>query len=482
MQTISTQPDVLSVDAAALRDAVTRARAGLVDREVVAEVVVLCAVAGEHLLVIGAPGTAKSEAVRRTAGQLGGRYFEYLLGRFTEPNEIFGSVDLRRLRDGVVEFETAGMLPEAEVAFLDEVFLGSTAVLNTLLGILNERAFRRGSTLLSCPLRICVGAANTLPDDPALAAFADRFLARIFVTPVPDAQLDELLEVGWAAGSCPANPPGSLLPALDRLTEAARGCDLSGIRGLLGTAIRRLRQAGVPLSDRRVVRSQRLVAAAAALDGRTEASSDDLWVLPRFDGALLTVVDDDGIAFIDLGDATPRIAWRELDSTVEVLHIDRSPTSLAALVRVTDPLSIGEASTQVWRWDLPSLMLRSRQPVNVDGIAAVAVLASATLLTTTHDQNTDTYDVTGHRSGPWTTNTEPTLLASGGVFGLRVEEPDRTTVEIPDSNLRVVFPATVAGIGVRRHADTLTLWDQAGRLVAVDLSQRQPIARLRTRL
>lgn len=280
VQSIFIQPADLLADAAVLREAIARARAGLVDREVVAEVVVLCAVAGEHLLVIGAPGTAKSEAVRRTAGQLGGRYFEYLLGRFTEPNEIFGSVDLRRLRDGVVEFETAGMLPEAEVAFLDEVFLGSTAVLNTLLGILNERVFRRGSTLLSCPLRICVGAANSLPDDPALAAFADRFLARIFVAPVPDAQLDELLEVGWAAGTRPADPPESPLPALDRLTEAARGCDLSGVRGLMGTAIRRLRQAGVPLSDRRAVRSQRLVAAAAVMDGRSTASGDDLWVLP----------------------------------------------------------------------------------------------------------------------------------------------------------------------------------------------------------
>ncbi|MEV4825161.1 AAA family ATPase [Micromonospora sp. NPDC049274] len=277
---ISTQPAPLSTDAGVLRDAIARARTGLVDREVVAEVVVLCAVAGEHVLVIGAPGTAKSEAVRRTADQLGGRYFEYLLGRFTEPSEIFGPVDLRRLREGLVEFETAGMLPEAEVAFLDEVFLGSTAVLNTLLGILNERVFRRGSTHLSCPLRVCVGAANSLPDDPALAAFADRFLARVFVTPVVDARLDELLEVGWGAGSRPSDPVGSLLPAVDRLSRAARDSDLTGVRGPLAAALRRMRQAGVPLSDRRAVRSQRLVAAAAALDGRTAATVDDLWVLP----------------------------------------------------------------------------------------------------------------------------------------------------------------------------------------------------------
>ncbi|WP_354643610.1 AAA family ATPase [Kitasatospora camelliae] len=269
----------LAADAKRVGEAVAVAGEGMVDREVLAEVVALCAVAGEHLLVVGAPGTAKSEAVRRVAGQLGGRYFEYLLGRFTEPNELFGPVDLRRLREGVVEFETAGMLPEAEIAFLDEVFLGSTAVLNTLLGLLNERVFRRGRTVLASPLRVCVGAANHLPEDPALAAFADRFLARLFVEPVADARLEELLEAGRRA--TPRTPGGeSLLGALDRLAEAARACDLSEVTGPLATAIRRLRAAGVEISDRRAVRSQRLVAAAAVLDGRRAATVRDLWVLP----------------------------------------------------------------------------------------------------------------------------------------------------------------------------------------------------------
>jgi MoxR-like ATPase len=265
-------------DAESVRAAVVAARAGLVDRELIAEVVVLCAVAGEHLLVVGAPGTAKSEAVRRTAAQLGGRYFEYILGRFTEPNEIFGPVDLRRLREGVVEIETTGMLPEADVAFLDEVFLGSTAILNTLLGVLNERTFRRGSTNLAVPLRVCVGATNVLPEDPALAAFADRFLARLFVAPVADARLEELLETGWQAAD--PVPPEPLLPAVDRLAKAARTVDLSVVVPVVGAAIRRLRGAGIALTDRRAVRVQRLIAAAAVLDGRTYATQSDLWVLP----------------------------------------------------------------------------------------------------------------------------------------------------------------------------------------------------------
>ncbi|WP_132113571.1 AAA family ATPase [Actinocrispum wychmicini] len=264
-------------DAAAVRAAVVATRDGLVDRELIAEVVVLCAVAGEHLLVVGAPGTAKSEAVRRTAAQLGGRYFEYVLGRFTEPNEIFGPVDLRRLRDGVVEIETAGMLPEADVAFLDEVFLGSTAILNTLLGVLNERVFRRGGTNVTCPLRVCVGATNTLPEDPALAAFADRFLARLFVAPVADARLEELLETGWRSAATAGN---DLLPAVDRLARQARDVDMTAMVPLVATAIRRMRNAGITITDRRAVRAQRLVAAAAVLDGRTVATPSDLWVLP----------------------------------------------------------------------------------------------------------------------------------------------------------------------------------------------------------
>ncbi len=264
--------------AATLRTALNSASRGLVEREALVELVALSAAAGEHLLVIGPPGTAKSEAVRRVARALGGNYFEYLLGRFTEPSEIFGPVDLRRLREGVVETETAGMLPEAELAFLDEVFLGSTAILNTLLGLLNERMFRRGHTRLKVPLRVCVGASNAIPDDESLAAFADRFLVRAFLEPLPDPRLEELLEGGWALGSSEL-PPLASLEHLDVIAGAAQAADLTAVRPHLAHAIRTLRNAGVRLTDRRAVKVQRLVAAAAALDGRSVATRADLWPL-----------------------------------------------------------------------------------------------------------------------------------------------------------------------------------------------------------
>lgn len=266
--------------------AISAAKRGLVDREALVELVALSAIAGEHLLVVGPPGTAKSEAVRRVARALGGRYFEYLLGRFTEPSELFGPVDLRKLREGIVETEVSGMLPEAEIAFLDEVFLGSTAILNTLLGLLNERTFRRGHTHLRVPLRICVGATNHLPEDESLAAFADRFLARIFLRPVPAPRLEELLAGGWSLGQGELEPPASI-EAIDVLAAAARAADLEAVRPTLAHAIRLLDKNGVTLSDRRAVKVQRLIAAAAALSGRTQAGPADLWpiifAVPRED-------------------------------------------------------------------------------------------------------------------------------------------------------------------------------------------------------
>jgi len=264
--------------AARVREAVHSATVGLVGRDQLAELMVLAAIAEEHLLIVGPPGTAKSAVVRRVAAALGGRYFEYLLGRFTEPSELFGPVDLRKLREGLVETDVAGMLPEAEVAFLDEVFLGSTAILNTLLGVLNERRFRRGHTDVACPLRICVGAANALPEDESLAAFADRFLLHLFVDAVPDHQLEALLAGGWQAERAEVVHAADLAD-LDMLARQVRQVQMEDARSALAQAVRKLREAGLTLSDRRIVKTQRLVAAATVLAGRNVATEADLWPL-----------------------------------------------------------------------------------------------------------------------------------------------------------------------------------------------------------
>ena len=336
-----------------LRNALRAASHGLVDREWLLELVALAAVAREHVLVIGPPGTAKSEAARRVAAALGGRTFEYLLGRFTEPSELFGPVDLARLREGVIETRTDGMLPEADVAFLDEVFLGSTAILNTLLGILAERRFRRGHTQLPVPLRVCVAASNALPDDPALSAFADRFLLCAFVHPVEDALLEDLLEQGWAGR--PEAAIHATMDDLDQLTALSRTMDPAPVREALATCVRRLRSAGVALSDRRVVKLQRLVTAAAALAGRTAPTSADLW-------PIIFAVND------ETAQELARDALRE--------HLDASEnTTLPAAAEMASAslaaraLRIAERATTLFATEPTEAAARATWLLSVEGLA-----------------------------------------------------------------------------------------------------------------
>ncbi len=269
---------LLSPLAAKMQQCTQQASKGFVGREPLAELIVLAAVAQEHLLVIGPPGTAKSAVVRRMATLLQGQYFEYLLGRFTEPSELFGAIDLQKLRDGRVETDCRGMLPEADIVFLDEVFLGSTAILNTLLGILNERQFRRGHTQIACPLKVCIGAANGLPEDEGLMAFADRFLLRLFVEPVADELLEDMLVGGWQAEQATLVAQIGM-GDLAVLSSQVDKVDLSQVITPLAQAIRLLRQDGLILSDRRIVKTQRLIAAAAVLNGRLVAVEADLWPL-----------------------------------------------------------------------------------------------------------------------------------------------------------------------------------------------------------
>ena len=248
-------------------------------REEVVDALILATLAHEHVLLVGPPGTAKSELVVRFAAAFKAGCFRYLLTRFTEPPELFGPMDIERFKAGDYHVRTAGMLPTAEIAFLDEVFHGSSAILNALLTLVQERVFHNGSVVERAPLMTIVGATNELPEDPTLRAFSDRFLVRVHVEPVPDDALEVLLDRGWAlelrritgaAGEATDVPLAS--EELRELHQRIAEVDLRPIRGLLAQLIRQLRAEGVELSDRRVVKAQKLIAAAALLD-RAEAAS-----------------------------------------------------------------------------------------------------------------------------------------------------------------------------------------------------------------
>ena len=120
------------------------------DKQEIVRLLLVSAVAGEHMVLIGPPGTAKSAIIRTFARLIDAKYFEYLLTRFSEPNELFGPVDIKEFREGRYTRRTENMLPEAEIVFLDEIFKSNSAILNSLLTIINERRFSNGPKFARC--------------------------------------------------------------------------------------------------------------------------------------------------------------------------------------------------------------------------------------------------------------------------------------------------------------------------------------------
>jgi len=240
----------------------------------------ICLVARENLFLLGPPGTAKSAIVRRLAASLQGKTFEYLLTRFTEPNELFGPFDIRKLREGDLVTNTEGMLPEASLIFLDELLNANSAILNSLLMVLNERVFRRGRETRDLPALMIVGASNHLPEEEALKALFDRFLIRALCDYVDPHQLNDVLDAGWVLEQKNEGETPSIdaedVRYLQRLISVV---ELHDIRPAYIDVIEKLRNAGVQVSDRRAVKLQRIIAASALLSHRRKAYVSDMWVL-----------------------------------------------------------------------------------------------------------------------------------------------------------------------------------------------------------
>jgi len=280
-----------------LEDVAGLLKNSFVAKDELIEMMITCAIAQEHLLVVGPPGTAKSELVKRFAllcSPEGGRphdgkvpYFEYLLTRFTEPNEIFGPIDLQSFQEGEGHHRvTDGLLPHAEIAFLDEVFKANSAILNALLTVLNERIFYNGGQRQSVPLLLSIGATNEAPDDPTLAALYDRFLVRVWTDNVEEARFDDLFQRGWQlerdrirAGYTVELGNVTTTDVLRDLYRSLDEVELDTIARDYREVVRRIRAEGVELSDRRVIKLLKLVAASALRDKRQEANTGDFWVL-----------------------------------------------------------------------------------------------------------------------------------------------------------------------------------------------------------
>lgn len=239
----------------------------------------ICLIAQENLFLYGPPGTAKSAIVKELSKTLKGKTFEYLLTRFTEPNELYGPFDIRKLREGDLITNTEGMLPEATLIFLDELFNANSAILNSLLMILNEKVFKRGKETKKIPALISIGASNNLPEDEALQALFDRFLIRVKCDNVSPDLLNNVLQAGWKLQLSKEDEiPTISTDTIRELQQELYSIDLSSVQKPYIEMISRLRNSGISVSDRRAVKLQRLVAASALICKREKAILSDLWI------------------------------------------------------------------------------------------------------------------------------------------------------------------------------------------------------------
>lgn len=262
----------------AVRDTLTE---GLVERDVAVRLGLLAALAGEHMLMLGPPGTAKSLIARRLHLAFNGStYFERLLTRFTVPEELFGPLSIKGLEEDRYERLTHAYLPTASIAFLDEIFKANSAILNALLTLLNEREFDNGTVRDKTPLVAVIGASNELPEGEELDALFDRFLLRLHVGPVTKEAFPTLL--GLRGQSTPQVQDHLKLHTdeLRTMQEAADAVDVpKDVVALLCDLRDWCTSEEIAVSDRRWRKVVKLLQVSAATNGRSSVSIWDCWLL-----------------------------------------------------------------------------------------------------------------------------------------------------------------------------------------------------------
>jgi MoxR-like ATPase len=240
------------------------------ERENVIDGLLATLLSQQNAFLLGVPGTGKSDLVSNICkGITGTNYFSYLLTPTTDPSEVFGPVAVSKLLNDEYTRDTDGYLPSAHIGFLDELFRGSSAILNSLLTLLNERTFSNGKNLIQTPIQSIVAATNSWPEEESLQAFADRFLFRPTVSllkkPVSKRKLDE-----WALGISerPKVEKHLTLEDLKELQQSAKQIEVTDeFLDKFSSVWEMLANRNIVISDRRRVQILKFLKAWALVQG-----------------------------------------------------------------------------------------------------------------------------------------------------------------------------------------------------------------------
>jgi MoxR-like ATPase len=254
----------------------------LIERDQEIDLVLTALIAQEHVLFVGPPGTAKSMLADAICDWLHGRKFSMLVTKFSVPEEMFGPISVAGLKTDRYRRITTGKLPDCDVGFLDEIFKGSSAILNTTLRVLNERRFYNDGTDEICPLKLCIAASNEWPGEgeggKELGALFDRFVLRRSVRPIgTDRGLDRLC---WDADLLPKLSTSITPDEIDAASaEAALVPWTTGAKDALIEIRKACKSEGIIPGDRRIRKAVGVCRAFAWLSGATEVETDHLSVL-----------------------------------------------------------------------------------------------------------------------------------------------------------------------------------------------------------
>jgi MoxR-like ATPase len=257
--------------------------ASLIERGEEIDIGLTALVAGENPLFVGPPGTAKSLLLDSIMRWMGGKKFTLLMTKFTQPEEIFGPISLKGLKEERYVRVTAGKLPEADGAFLDEIFKASPAILNTTLRILNEHVFDRGDgTLVKVPLKVCFAGSNEYPQSQdggkELQALFDRFVLRKNVRPIITQEgRKRLLWGGDLTPRISTSLSDDDLAIARRQAAAVSWSEDS--KECLEAILRELQKEGIQPGDRRQKKAEGVARAFAWLHGCEEVMTDHMEIL-----------------------------------------------------------------------------------------------------------------------------------------------------------------------------------------------------------